>query len=62
MSAESSLAFWGKELCAMPSMCTGPQADSFALPEFFAPRFDEATKLGGRMIKVIQDAQAAARR
>ncbi|CAD6564189.1 MAG: prephenate dehydrogenase (NADP(+)) [Tremellales sp. Tagirdzhanova-0007] len=30
--------------------------------EFFAPRFDEATKLGGRMIKVIQDAQAAARR
>ncbi|KAK8845302.1 hypothetical protein IAR55_006015 [Kwoniella newhampshirensis] len=27
---------------------------------FFAPRFEEATKLGGRMIKAIQDGQAGA--
>lgn len=24
--------------------------------DFFAPRFEEATKMGGKMIKVIQDA------
>lgn len=28
------------------------------MPEFFAPRFEDATKLGSKMIKAIQDAQA----
>jgi hypothetical protein len=28
--------------------------------EFFSPRFDEATKLGGRMIKAIQESQKQA--
>jgi hypothetical protein len=27
--------------------------------DFFAPRFDEATKMGGKMIKAIQEAQSA---
>ncbi|WVR03321.1 hypothetical protein IAU60_000312 [Kwoniella sp. DSM 27419] len=30
--------------------------------DFFAPRFEEATKLGGRMIKAIQEAQGQAAR
>jgi hypothetical protein len=29
--------------------------------DFFAPRFEEAGKVGARMIKVIQDAQRARR-
>lgn len=28
-----------------------------AFTDFFAPRFDEATKMGGKMIKAIQDAR-----
>lgn len=29
--------------------------DGRLIAEYFAPRFEEATKVGGRMIKAIQD-------
>lgn len=29
------------------------------MTDFFAPRFDEASKMGARMIKVIQESQRA---
>lgn len=39
-----------------PSMLSRRRAND---PDFFAPRFEEAGKVGGRMIKAIQEAQKA---